>query len=248
MRIKISNDVEVLLSGDECKYLLLLEFYDEFIAEIKKIQKRPDEKKEMAVLVHELPPLLHKYNIPIQLQPCIESLIEWNEIFVCNHPITVLDVRMQLNRRWLYNADVTPPPTRLMDSHVWDRWYERNKSIFGDQNPYPAFPLIQINRKLSRSKLKGYIDENWHYIEEAMIHFERSTPYPPEIKKTSRKDLEIRMSIYRYKRENKKLSSKEIYKKIQEEYSVDYAEADREVDRVYYEFKKLLLKIGFIRS
>ena len=243
MRIKISDDAAKYLSEDERKYLLLLEFYEDFAAEIEDLKKQFEAKK-IQLFPDTLIPLLQKYHIPIKFVSPLEEYIQFGKIFSVYQPIQIFGIRHQLNRSFLHYDKLVPPPTRLQDKMFWDSWYEGNKRALVDKGITPALPIIQLNKRLSKSELRKYISDKWDEIEEAMKDYEKSDPAPETIKDISMREVEIFASIYRYKRITG-LTSKKTYEKISAEFGITYAEADREIDRKYSNISSILRNLGW---
>lgn len=244
MKIKINDIAIKYLSEDERKYLLLLEFYEDFIAEIEEIKKQ-FEAKELDLFPDTLIPLLQKYHIPIKFIYPLEEYIQFGEVFSVHQPIQILGIRAQLNRSFLYYDKLFPPPTKLQDKRFWDSWYESNKHALENKGITPALPIIQLNKRLSKNELIKYISNKWDEIEEAMIDCEKSDPSPEQNIDISIRELEKYMTIYRYRLD--KLPYKQIYEKLEKTHKITFAGGEEEVKRICFKMRRLLRGLGFVK-
>ncbi len=244
MRIIISDSAAKYLSEDERKYLLLLEFYEDFVSEIENIKKLFEAKK-IYLFPDTLIPILQKYHVPIKFIYPLEEYIQFGEIFSVHQPIQIFGVRHQLNRSFLYYDKLFPPPTKLQNKLFWDSWYEGNKHAFADKGITPALPIIQLNKRLSKNELIKYIKNRWDEIEEAIEDYEKSDPYPEKNIDISIRELEKYMIIYRYRLD--KLPYKQIYKKLEEAHKITFAGGEEEVKRICFKMRSLLKRLGFTK-
>ncbi|MGH7202970.1 MAG: hypothetical protein ACREHC_00830, partial [Candidatus Levyibacteriota bacterium] len=246
----------------EYKYLLLLEFYEDFWGRVEKIramigvnptlnedgafgyEKVPDLK----LLRDETEKLVNDLGMPVFLFGAIESLIQWNTILYTVEPILVFGIQHQLNRRALYNDQLVPSQTTKNDhtelgKMIRNNWYESNKRVLG-KSISPAYPVIQIQKKLTKRQLKMAIDEEWQSIQETMEDYEKSVPFLIDTKRVSIREIENNSLIYQYRQQG--LQHPEIYKRLSSEHKVTYSGGEAEMRRKYSKFCQLLKRIGFM--
>jgi len=244
MRIIINGSAAKYLSEDERKYLLLLEFYEDFVVEIEHIKKQFEAKK-LDLFPDTLIPILQKYHIPIKFIYPLEEYIKFGEVFSVHQPIQILGIRAQLNRSFLYYDKLFPPPTKLQDKFFWDSWYEGNKHALADKGITPALPVIQLNKRLSKNELIKHISNKWSEIEEAIEDYEKSDPYPEQSIDISIRELEKYMIIYRYRLD--KLPYKQIYEKLEATHKITFAGGEEEVKRICFKMRRLIKRLGFTK-
>lgn len=259
MRIIIHDNVKKHLTDDEYKYLLLLEFHEEFVKQVQLIRQKlgipvdtdgslkelPDERKlaKMTLL------LLKRLEIPLTLQSSIIDLVKWGKIFTATHKVQILGISHQLNRKALYNKQLPPIPPRTQESiagiNLKDHWYKSNQEILSGSSIHPALPIIQINKPLSLPELKEAISGIEKELKEAIEQLEQANPYHTYLQDIPIEELEVSMEIYRYRR--KGIPSKNIYTLIKEQYKA-YGNEDREIDRKYSNLRKILIDLKFIQK
>lgn len=254
--IKISPEAREHLTDNEYKYLILLEFHEKFQERVKEIRKKPKIKQDLpdSKELHEQTLLLvSDLDIPITLIPAIENLIQYGEVKITTHSIQIINVKHQLNRKQFYSAGLRPPPPRVYpkDRRPFEKamrkgWHRHARRITSQESIAPALPLIQINKVLKKADLHKAIDKHWKEIEEAMESFKNTVPYPIQIEKIRKRDLEINLFICRSRKNNR--SHKDIYEELKSTYGVTYKEEDAEVKKKYYYMRKLLKNLGFIKN
>lgn len=263
MRMNIDAEAIKSLTPDEYKYLLLLEFHEIFWQRVSEIRKKvggvaiigdagtlsykelPDLK-----LIHEkTETLVAELKIPILLTSAIESVIYWGKVFYTTKHILVLGIQNQYNRQFLYNDQLLPLNVTRNDKtergkRVKQGWYESNKYRL-QKSIAPAYPLIQIQKRLTKKQLHDAIDNDWENIEGAMDDFEKSLPFPIQITPISTREIERNALIYRYRKSG--MEHKAIYEKVEKEIEIDFAQGEGEIRRICSNFEKLLKEIGFIK-
>jgi len=249
MKIVISDNARKILTDDEYKYLVLLEFNKKFTEDIKLIRidlgmTKPHNVLDLDKLYDKSLELVLKLNIPISLLFSVEDIIRFGAVLRATPPILILGISNQFNRKLLYNHKIY---RSFLKQTTKEEWYRDNQEILRKESLAAAYPLIQINKRLKIGELHKTIEENWNQIESAFDEFEKSSPYPTKLKEVSRRDIEIFASIYRCKK-ILGLSSKETYKEILKNFKIRYSEEDREIDRKYLFMSKLLKELGFVDS
>ncbi len=268
MKIKI-NPLAEGISENEKKYILLLEFCEGFqkgVAASRKklgipadqrnqdgiILYRADQLPDFAKLQEESYKLVDELKLPVTLAYAIESIIQWDEVMGNTQPFTVLHIGTQLNRKWLYDPQFRSPPSRLevkaRGQGVMDNWYESNRVKLSKRSIEPAYPLLQINKPLTKSEFLAAIETNWEAIQEAMEHFKNSVPYNMAIDLISPEELKISAEIYRCKKESPKMTYEHIYNKLHDERGITFTDPFNEVKSKCYDFRKLLRSIGFVKK
>ncbi len=268
MKIKI-NPLAKGISENERKYILLLEFcegFQEGVAATRKklgipanqrnqdglILYKADQLPDFAELQKEAYKLVGELNLPVTLEYVVESIIQWDEVMGNTQPFTVLHIGTQLNRKWLYDPQFRSPPSRLevktRGQGVMDNWYESNRAKLSKRSIEPAYPLLQINKPLTKPEFLVAIEAIWESIQEAMDHFKNSVPYNMAIDSISPEELEISAEIYRSRLQSPKMSYKAIYEKLHSERGIKYEDPENEVKSKCYDLRKLLRSIGFVKK
>lgn len=263
MRIIINDRVRKNISDDEYKLLLLLEFHQDFLQGLRNIRKKLDIKSDaddetithlkevpdQKALQEEVFLLAQRLNLPVTLTPAIESLVQWGTVLLSTIPILVFSVDHQLNRRFLYSDQILPKPRTSTDDvnlekKLVENWYERNKQILS-KSIAPAYPVIQINKRLTKEQLIKAVKINWENISKAMDDFEKSVPLYLLVSKVPKKDIEINILVLRYREEG--LSHEEIYDKLERDHKIIFALGEAEVRRKYSLMRKLLKELGYLK-
>lgn len=250
------------LTPSEEKYLLLLEFHNRFPKKIREARKKlklkvtvrngkvyregdiPDQR-DVNILTDKI---ITDLNIPEQLGTCINNIIEWGQVLTSTRPINIFNIEHQVNRRMLYSSQIRPRPhpsyVKQFGTQLMDNWYASNKKILETAGTAPAYPLIQINKKLNSDELKQAIDDNWPQIEQAMTDFEKSLPYFVPLQAISAEELKYSIIIYRMRNRKNPVPHKIICERLQKKYKVFYEEST--IRQKSSDFEKLLKRLGFI--
>jgi len=247
------------LNDSEQKYLQLLEFHESFPIRILEAREKLGIKTSIdgkviiiisdpMKLIKVTDEIVTELHIPAQLATCIKDIIEYGEVLTATLPINVFNIEHQVNRGLLYSSNIRPRPhkSRIQQfgTQVMDHWYESNRRVLSAEGTAPAYPIIQINKRVDCSELKQAIDDQWNEIDLAMSDFEKSVPYFEPLRDISEEEFKYSMIIYRMRKSNPPVSHEEIQKYLEKEYKYHYEEAT--IRQKYSDFQKLLKKLGFI--
>lgn len=251
------------LNSSEKKYLQLLEFHDSFPTRIlearEKLGIKIDIDGKVILIIPDLVELskiteeiVTELHIPAQLATCIQDIIVYGKVLTATHPINVFNIEHKYNRKLLYSPNIMPRPhkSRMQEfgTQVIENWYESNRQVLSTEGTAPAYPIIQINKRLDCDELKQAIEDHWNEIDLAMVDFEKSVPYFEPLQEINEEEFKYSMIIYRMRQQKPPVRHKKIYEYLQTQFEVDYKDAEQRVIQKYSDFRKLLMRLDFVKK
>lgn len=202
MKIEDHNDALKFVGENERKYLLLLEFHDNFERDIDDLRKRAsanwvEGEMDSSLIRQELPELLKRNNIPFSLYHQIHEIIEHGVVASHMPAISVFGVwsdrKKLVNDKPKVKSSIWKTPTETQRDFVLKSRSTLNQN--GNMRSY--LPLIQINRRVSKNQLVEAIDDWWPEIENSMKQYELLLPSSKLLEKIPFRDIDAYIEIYR---------------------------------------------------
>lgn len=224
MKIIISDYTREYLTDDEYKYLLLLEFNQNFEVEVNKIRLRLNipyqfsyTQESISEFKKHTNAMMKKLNIPINLSESIEGIILDGRVYSSKFPIFVY----------------SPEATR-----------ERKAGKFIIPAADPNFPFIQLRKRISKGQMIKAIKGMWKEIEHIMEEFDKSSSIPKLVSHIRIRDIQEDILIYRYGKSGPKPNHRQIKQKLEREHKIFLDEES--IRKKFSNMGKLLSGLGFI--